>query len=202
MRDAYWTHNTAYHKWILKHISNSDHVLDVGCGDGLLVQKIAKICNRVTGIEPHLPSALKARERLKNVENANIESVPFEKYSVGANTYDVIIFVASLHHMDLESCLIKAKELLAAEGRLLVVGLSKPEGFVDFSIECLRAVPAKLGSLIHGEKNGGKIGVPVQPPNLSLREICNITDIYLPNAKVHRGLYYRYLLSWVKQITV
>ena len=198
MRDTYWTHNTAYHKWILKHIRNGDHVLDVGCGDGLLVQKIAKICNRVTGIEPHLPSALIARERLENVKNANIESVPFEEYSANSNTFDVIIFVASLHHMDLKSCIIKVKELLAPKGRLLVVGCSKPDGFVDFFVECLRVIPAKLGSLVHGEKNGGNIGVPVQEPNLSLRQICHITDIYLPNVKLRRGLYYRYLLSWIK----
>ena len=198
MRDVYWTHNTAYHKWILEQINGSDHVLDVGCGDGLLVQEIAKICSRVTGIEPHIPSALRARERLKNVKNANIESISFEAYSANSGTFDVIVFVASLHHMDLESCIIKAKELLASGGRLLVVGCSKPEGFVDFAIECLRVFPAKLGSLVHGEKNGGNIGVPVQSPDLSLRQICNITDIYMPNAKIHRGLYYRYLLSWVK----
>ena len=198
MRDGYWTHNTAYHKWILKHIRQSDLVLDVGCGDGLLVQKAAQICNRVTGIEPHLPSALRAQKRLENVENANIGNITFEEYSAYSSTFDVIIFVASLHHMDLESCIIKAKELLAPGGRLLVVGCSKPEGFVDFSIECLRVIPAKLGSLVHREKNGGNISVPVQQPNLSLRQIRKITDIYMPNAKVHRGLYYRYLLSWVK----
>ena len=198
MKDEYWTHNTAYHKWILKQISSSDYVLDVGCGDGLLVQKLAKVCSHVTGIEPHIPSVLSAKKRLENVENATIESISFEEYSADSNVFDVIIFVASLHHMDLKSCIQKAKELLAPGGRLLVVGCSKPDGFIDLSVECLRVIPAKLGSLVHGERNGGNIGVPVQQPNLSLRQICNIIDSYLPNAKVHRGLYYRYLLSWVK----
>ena len=198
MRDSYWTHNTAYHKWILRHISSSDHVLDVGCGDGLLVQKIANICSQVVGIEPHIPSASMAQKRLENMSNANIETISFEEYSADLSTFDVIIFVASLHHMDLESCINKAKDLLVLGGRLLVVGCSKPNGFIDFSIECLRVVPAKLGSLVHGEKNGGNIGVPVQQPNLSLQQIRNITDVNLPNAKIRRGLYYRYLLSWVK----
>ena len=198
MKDTYWTHNTAYHKWILSHIDNSDRVLDVGCGDGLLVQKIAKICDHVTGIEPHIPSALNAKKRLVNIKNANIESISFEEYTNNSNTFDVIIFVASLHHMDLESCILKVKELLVSGGQLLVVGCSKPDGFIDLSIDCLRVIPAKLCSMVHGEKNGGNIGVPVQQPNLSLRQIRNIISIYLPNAKVHRGLYYRYLLSWVK----
>ena len=198
MKDTYWTHNTAYHKWILKHINNGDYVLDVGCGDGLLVQKIAKICRQVTGIEPHLSSALRARERLENVKNAYVENISFEEYYAESNAFDVIVFVASLHHMDLEFCANKVKELLAPGGQLLVVGCSKPDGFVDSFIECLRVIPAKLGSLVHGEKNRGNIGVPVQEPNLSLRQICHVTDIYLPNAKLRRGLYYRYLLSWVK----
>ena len=198
MRDTYWTHNTAYHKWIIRHISNNDRVLDVGCGDGLLVQKIAAICSQVTGIEPHIPSVFMARKRLENVRNANIESIPFEEYSAGSNTFDVIIFVASIHHMDLQFCLTKVKKLLAPGGQLLVVGCAKPDGFFDIFIECLRVIPAKIGSLINGEKNGRNIGVPIQQPDLSLRQICNIADINLPNAKVRRGLYYRYLLSWVK----
>ena len=198
MKDGYWTHNTAYHKWILSHIGKNDRVLDVGCGDGLLVQKIAEICGQVTGIEPHIQSALNAKKRLVNVKNANIENISYEEYSADSSAFDVIIFVASLHHMDLEFCIQKTRELLASGGQLLIVGCSKPDGLFDLFVECLRVIPAKLGSLVHGEKNGGNIGVPVQQPDLSLRQICNITDIYLPNAKIHRGLYYRYLLSWVK----
>lgn len=198
MEDGYWTHNTAYHEWILKHIRNGDRVLDVGCGDGLLVQKLAKACYYVIGVEPHVPSALRAQERLEKVKNAAVENISFEEYPAGKDTMDAIIFVASLHHMDLEACFCKAKELLAPGGQLLIVGCSKPDRFADFIIECLRVVPAKLGSWIHGEKNKGDIGVPVQRPDLSLRQIRDIADIYLPNVKVRRGLYYRYLLSWVK----
>ena len=133
--------------------------------------------------------------RLESVENAESACISFEEYSSTANRFHVVIFVASLHHMDLEFCLKKAKELLVPGGQLLIVGCAKPDGLADLSMECLRVVPAKIGSWLHGEK---KIGVPVQQPDLSLRQIRNVTDIYLPGAKVRRGLYYRYLLSWVK----
>lgn len=198
MNDSYWNHNTAYHKWITKHISKGDRVLDVGCGDGLLVQKVSKLCGQVIGIEPHIPSAENARMRLDNIKNANIKSISFEEYSANPSTFDILIFVASLHHMDLEFCLKKAKTLVAPGGQLLIVGCAKPDCFVDWAIECLRVIPAKLGSLIHGERNDGNIGVPTQQPVLSLRQIRNITETYLPNAKIRRGLYYRYLLSWTK----
>ena len=198
MSDVYWTHNTAYHKWILKHVSLNDRVLDVGCGDGLLVQKLSKVCKHVTGIEPHIPSAEIAQRRVDDIENANIESISFEEYSANSGPFDVIIFVASLHHMDLEFCINKAKGLLTSGGKLLIVGCAKPDGLIDLCIECLRVIPAKLGSLMHGERNGGHIGVPIQRPNLSLRQIHSITEIHLPNAKIHIGLYYRYLLLWIK----
>ena len=198
MNDVYWTHNTAYHKWILKHIGLNDRVLDVGCGDGLLTQRISKICNHVTGIEPHIPSAEIAQRRINCIENANIEIISFEEYFAIPASFDIVIFVASLHHMDLEYCINKAKGLLTPGGQLLIVGCAKPEGLIDLCIECFRVIPAKLGSLMHGEQNGGHIGVPIQQPNLSLRQIRSITKIHLPNAKIHIGLYYRYLLSWIK----
>ncbi len=49
----YWNHNVAYHPWILKQIQPESRVLDVGCGDGLLVEKLAGIAGQVVGIEPH-----------------------------------------------------------------------------------------------------------------------------------------------------
>ena len=100
--------------------------------------------------------------------------------------------------MDLEYALKKSTELLAPHGRLLIVGCAQPKGFVDWFIECLRIIPARIGSLIHGEKHGGNIGVPVQQPILSLRQIRNVSSVYLPGAKFRHGLYYRYLLTWIK----
>ena len=156
MGDVYWTHNTAYHKWILKHIATNDRVLDVGCGDGFLVQKISTLCRQVIGIEPHIPSAEIAQDRVKNAENASIEMMTFEEYPANPCSFDVIIFVASLHHMDLRSCINKAKRLLASGGKILIVGCAKPDGLIDLFIECLRIIPAKLGSLAHGEQKWRK----------------------------------------------
>lgn len=76
-KGAYWNHNTAYHRWILQHIKPPDRVLDVGCGDGLLVQKLSPVCQQVTGIEPHRPSAERAGERVAGVPNASIQNVSF-----------------------------------------------------------------------------------------------------------------------------
>ncbi len=194
----YWNHNVAYHPWILKHIPPGSRVLDVGCGEGLLAQKLAQTAGSVVGVEPHGPSARAARERLAQTKNAIILETDFESVSAPAGSFDVILFEASIHHMPLESSIVKAKNLLAKNGRLLLVGCARPQGLADYIIEALRVIPAKIGSLLHGERNGGRIGVPTQAPDTTLKEIRHTAARLLPGARIRLGLYYRYLLVWDK----
>lgn len=196
--DTYWNHNTAYHRWILKHAKGRGRVLDVGCGDGLLVQKLTRICNHVVGIDPHGLCIEAAKRCLAGTGNVSLIETTFEKYERPPATFDLIIFVASLHHMDQARCMEKAKHLLAPDGLLLIVGCVCPHGFADWCVEILRIIPAKAGSYVHGEKNGGKIGVPVAAPKLSLKEIRDICRHHFPGAMIRPGLYYRYLLLWTK----
>ena len=85
--NTYWTHNTAYHNWILKHAENRSHVLDVGCGDGLLVQRLSKVCAHVIGIDPHAESVEKAKRRLIDTANASVAAVGFEDYEAPQNSF-------------------------------------------------------------------------------------------------------------------
>lgn len=102
-KDTYWNHNTAYHWWILEQIKPQDRVLDVGGGDGLLVQKLSPVCRQVTGIDPHGSSAARAGERVAGVPNASIRNISFEACEATPAFFDVIVLVASLHHMDFTS---------------------------------------------------------------------------------------------------
>lgn len=192
----YWTHNVAYHNWVLKQIKNNDVVLDVGCGDGLLVQKISSLCKKVTGIEVDFPCVQKANKRIENISNAKIIKSSFEKADIKQGSIDVIVFVASIHHMDMQCAIKKAKSLLAPNGRIIIVGCAKSERIFDIFLDMIRVIPAKIGSIVHGEKNGGLIGVPTKSPQLSYREVYNIIFRCLRGAKIRRGLYYRYLMTW------
>lgn len=194
-----WTHNVAYHRWVLRHLRSSDRVLDVGCGNGLLLQKIAESgsTSRLIGIEPHQPSAEKSRERLRKYENAEIFAGTFDDWA--EEIVDAVIFVASVHHMDFARAVEKARGILAPGGRLLIVGCARPDGFADYVIEGLRMIPAKIGSILHGEKNGGNIGVPTKVPEISLEQVRTVAKEQLPGVRIRRGLYYRYLLEWTKE---
>jgi 2-polyprenyl-3-methyl-5-hydroxy-6-metoxy-1,4-benzoquinol methylase len=51
----YWNHNAACHPWLVTVAAeHRGDVLDIGCGDGLLAQRIAAVSRSVTGIDPDL----------------------------------------------------------------------------------------------------------------------------------------------------
>lgn len=194
--EIYWNHNTAYHKWILSQINNQDRVLDVGCGEGLLVYKLASECKEVVGIDTHLPSIKKAKQRTFSYNNVSIKSVSFEDFDEKENSFDTIIFVASIHHMDLNICIDKSKKLLKPGGKLLIVGLAHPSTFFDKIIEICRFIPVKVGDLFHDVK--GDVGAPIIDEKESLTDIRLMIKNKLPNAIIKQALYYRYLLMWIK----
>lgn len=194
-----WTHNTAYHPWILEGVRGRERLLDVGCGDGLLLERTSPVCGQVTGIEADAETARRARERLRGVKNAAVIEGDFMNTPLPAEAFDAIVFAASLHHMDEEAALLRARELLASGGILLIVGLTRPAGFADFLVEAARVIPAKIGSLLHGERHGGEIGVPTRAPAHATAEFRAICARSLPGMRFRRGLYYRVLVEWVKE---
>jgi SAM-dependent methyltransferase len=61
----YWNHNTAYHPWLIDIAArHRGDVLEVGCGDGLLAQRLAPVSRTVTGIDPDPCSVERAIDRV------------------------------------------------------------------------------------------------------------------------------------------
>lgn len=194
--EIYWNHNTAYHKWIISQVKEQDKVLDVGCGEGLLVYRLAQKCKEVMGIDTHIPSIEKSKKRIEGLENASVIPVEFEDFDGEQNYFDAIVFVASIHHMDMEFCIDKSKKLLKPSGKLLIVGLAYPYTILDRVIETSCFLPVKIGDLFH--KVRGDVGAPIVDYKVTLNDIRTIVKNKLPNAKLKHALYYRYLLKWIK----
>lgn len=191
----YWNHNTAYHPWLVS-IASQQHgdVLDVGCGDGLLAQRLAPVSRSVFGIDPDPSAVRRARDRLTAQRTVTIEQVDLDDYDAGDRRFDLITFVASVHHMDLRSALLAARGLLRPSGEIAVVGLSANRTVRDWlwSAACVPAV--RIGSRLHHETSD--VGVVAAEPRESLDDIRRVTNDVLPGARIRRALYYRYLLRW------
>ncbi len=191
----YWNHNTAYHPWVLT-LAHGRDVLDVGCGDGLLAQRLAPFSRSVVGIDPDPSAIRRARARLAGVDGVSIVETTLADFVSDNARFDLITFVASLHHLDLREALTAAREMLRPGGDLAVVGLSANTTVADWlwSALCLPAV--RLGSRWHRETRD--IGVAVASPREGLADIRRVAADVLPGAHIRRGLYYRYLMRWTK----
>jgi 2-polyprenyl-3-methyl-5-hydroxy-6-metoxy-1,4-benzoquinol methylase len=193
--DDYWNHNAAYHAWLTDIAArHRGHVLDVGCGEGLLVQRLASVSRSVVGVDSDPFSVSRAQERLQSTGNASVEVMSFENFDADQHAFDVITFVASIHHLPLRESLQKARQMLRPGGELAIVGTSANKTIADWTWAVLCTPAARVGSWLHHETRN--IGVCVVDPRESLSEIRRVADDVLPGAVIRRGTYYRYRLLW------
>jgi 2-polyprenyl-3-methyl-5-hydroxy-6-metoxy-1,4-benzoquinol methylase len=191
----YWNHNTAYHPWLVSIAAeHRGDVLDIGCGDGLLAERIAPVSRSVTGIDPDPAAIRRATDRLASHRHVTVSEGDFQNYQAGAQRFDLITFVASLHHMDLRASLVKARDLLTPTGEIAVVGCSANKTVRDWVWSAMCVPAARMGSWLHAETRN--IGVVVTDPQEGLDDIRHMVAEVLPAASVRRALYYRYLLRW------
>jgi 2-polyprenyl-3-methyl-5-hydroxy-6-metoxy-1,4-benzoquinol methylase len=87
----YWNHNTAYHPWLVDIAAqHRGDVLDVGCGDGLLAQRLAQVSRSVTAIDPDADAVSRARWRITAHANVTVAQATFDSYDPAGRTFDLI----------------------------------------------------------------------------------------------------------------
>jgi len=197
---GYWNHNTAFHPMIVD-IAEQLHgdVLDVGCGDGLLVERLAKVSRSVTGIDRDPQSLRDAEVRTATITNASVLLADFMTFEALPGSFDLLTFVASLHHLDLVGALERAARVLRPGGRLVVVGLSANKTAADFLRSVVLLVPIRIAGQFH-LKDRAVRGVAV-PPREGIAEIRRVVLRILPGAQLRQAFYYRYVLNWTKPST-
>jgi 2-polyprenyl-3-methyl-5-hydroxy-6-metoxy-1,4-benzoquinol methylase len=155
-------------------------------------QRLAAVSRSVVGVDSDPASVWRASERLESTGNASVALMRFETFGADEWSFDLITFVASIHHLPLRESLQKARQMLRPGGKLAVVGLSANTTIADWTWAGLCTPVARAGSWLHRETRN--IGVPVAEPRESLGEIRRVAGDVLPGAVIRRGLYYRYRL--------
>jgi SAM-dependent methyltransferase len=120
--------------------------------------------------------------------------------------FDLITMVAVLHHLELHETLPRIPRLLSPGGRLLVVGLARPQSPADVAVDLVSAVLNPLVGLIkHPRPVRGPSGTAPQGPVMPMKDsTTTVADVAraaraaLPGCSLRRRLFFRYTLRWDK----
>ena len=192
-----WNANIHYHSLLVEAIPDgARHVLDVGCGDGILSAELARAgVPHVVGLDLNGDVLERARTRHPDVAVEWRQGDVLDG-ALEAGSFDAVVSVATLHHLNAEQGLRRFADLVKPGGVVAVVGLAANSWW---------DVPYALVG--HGAQRGlGLVrrhwehSAPmVWPPPATYRAMKHIARRVLPGVRYRRHLLARYSLVWTKR---
>lgn len=165
---------------------------------GLFARKLAERSEFVDALD--VDSAVLAEaSTINSATNISYLKADFLAAALPEENYDVVVSIASLHHMDLEASLEKMKLLLRPSGKLLILGLYQEKTLADY-IYSVISIPLNLVYLQLHRASISKptMAAPTRSPKSSLKQIKTIADAILSGSRLRRHLLWRYSLVWQK----
>ena len=97
-----WDHNIHYHSILLENVpAHAERALDIGCGNGILSRGLRTLVPDVVGIDIEKAMiALAKSETDSSIENLEYILGDALTYPLKTESFDAIVCVATLHHMD------------------------------------------------------------------------------------------------------
>lgn len=195
MTSGRWNHNIHYHPIILDALPvNCGHVLDVGCGEGVLDQELSGRVGHVTGIDIDAPVIRLARQTT-DASNVTYVIGDFLSYVFEDAPFDAIVSNTALHHMDITVALERMKDLVRPGGTVAIVGWARSHYPGDLIFDLAGA----LGTRVHKlTKTYWTHSAPVVLIADTFRETRAIALEVLPGVRYRRHILWRYSLVWKK----
>ncbi|MFD9358416.1 class I SAM-dependent methyltransferase [Streptomyces sp. NPDC060031] len=208
-----WDHNAHYHRWILRQLPRRvERALDVGCGTGDLVRRLAVRADAVHGIDADPAIVDRARELTEAAAAAATAGpgaapgrIAFDVATAPAGipplSFDALTCVATVHHLPFAEALNAFRKHVAPGGTLVIVGLARADTPGDHLLGAA-AIPMNLamgwirnkGRAVHVRPVS--MTAPTRPASMTFTEITSTARTVLPGARLRRRLFWRYTLVW------
>jgi SAM-dependent methyltransferase len=203
-----WDHNAYYHRLVLSRLPiGSAHVLDAGCGAGVLAAELGRRVPHVDAVDRD--AGMVQRARLTVGPGVVVRQADLLTDPIPEGTYDAVVSMSALHHFPLRAALPRLATALRPGGRLIAVALSRVELPRDLPVEMAAsgaqaavAVAVGLTRLVgvHALVKDDD-GMPVVAPELTVRQVRREAQAVLPGARVRRLLFWRYILEFDRPTT-
>ncbi|MBD3915037.1 class I SAM-dependent methyltransferase [Nocardioides hwasunensis] len=198
-----WSHNDHFHRWILANLpARRRTALDVGCGQGALVESLAPHFGSVLGNDADRTMQRQAADRCAGLANVVIDGSDWSDLD---GPFDLVTMIAVLHHLDVDAALAHVREVLAPGGRFLAVGLAPPVSLADHLWDAASIVTNPvIGLAKHPRRDRGGVqppAYPVQDPTLAYDDLRRRVEVAMPGASMRRRLGFRHTIAWTKPTT-
>ncbi len=108
--------------YVLSHISAGDSVLDLGCGYGRVMPRLAERAGHVIGIDNSWPSLLMARRKLARQPRTSLAAMDAVRLGFRAGVFDVVACIQngiSAFHVDRRALVAESLRVTREGGRVL-----------------------------------------------------------------------------------
>ena len=204
-----WNHNNHYHRFLLKQLpAQCRTALDIGCGTGEFSRLLAQRVERVIALDLSPNMIEVAKQRSRQFPNIDFQVADIMLWEPPAEKFDLIVSIATLHHVPVESVLPNLKTALNPGGRLVILDLLKHETLQD-RLSDVVAVP--LNWVFRAFKNRQIQASPEAAAAmrehlrtdkyLTLAQAQQIYSRSLGGATVRKHLFWRYSTVWRKSVS-
>jgi ubiquinone/menaquinone biosynthesis C-methylase UbiE len=200
-------HNAYYHRWLLKSLPSSmGEALDLGCGTGGFARLLAARADRVLALDFSANMIAAARKRSADTPNIEFLQADVLTWDWPQERFDCVASIATLHHLPLETVLVKAKGALRRGGTMILLDLRRTATVAEWLLLNSLAVPV---SALHRLFYDGRVMREASERRawnehartdryLTVEEVRRACLPILPGAVVRRRLLWRYSLIWRK----
>ena len=205
--DEGWNHNRLYHRLLWRELpARIGPALEIGCGGGELTAVLAARAEHVLGLDLSPEMLAAARERCAGAANVELALADALTHPLPREHFDLVVSIATLHHLPLGPMLARARDALRPGGLLWILDVTRDETPFELARSALAFPLNILGRLY----TTGRLRPPPEvraawdahgatDRYLSVAEVRRTAGALLPGAQVRRLFFWRYALTWCKR---